>query len=237
MSRRMPKRPEKLDFFLALAETGVAVDDDVEARRRVQERRRAALNHARPCITELDYADVVRGTLKLTPALRAAKTWARCVVRPEADAAPAAQFLVLIGDGGLGKTVAAAAVIADELARFTTGPDLSSLQVQAARGDRRAAEEIVQIHAAGLLVLDDLCRDTCPPKEEHDAVFNLVHARQRPGYHTLITTNFGMGDLRRRLGDFVADRLENAGLVVKLTGPNLRRTSDPEPPGPRLVRQ
>ncbi len=233
----MPGRPEKLDFFLALAETAVAVDDDVAARRRAQERRRAALDHAKPCITAEDHEAVVRGALKPTMALRTAQAWASRVVRPAAGSPPAAQFLVLIGDRGLGKTVAAAAVIAEELARFTTGPDLSSLQVQAARGDRRAAEEIVQIHAAGLLVVDDLCRDTCPPKEEYDAVFKLVHARQRPGYHTLVTTNFGMADLRRRLGDFVADRLENAGLIVQLTGPNLRRATDPEPPGPRLVRR
>ncbi len=231
----MPSRPEKLDFFLELARTAVAVDDDAGEQRALRERRAACLDATRCAITPEDRLDIIRDALRPTQALRTTQAWTASVVRPRPGAPPPEAFLVLIGERGRGKTVACAYVAANELCRFITGPELSLLHVRA-RFDKRAAEELLQVHAAGLLILDDLCRDNCPPKEEADAMYNLLQARTTRGYHTLVTTNLGLSGLRERLGDYVADRFEHAGLIVKLTGPNLRRTSDPEPPGPRLVR-
>lgn len=218
----MPRRPEKLDFFEALARTAVAVDDDLAGRRAEQARRAQSLDAANPAITAEDRRAIIRDTLQPTQALRAVQAWSGSVVCPVAGAAPPPSFIVLVGERGRGKTVACAYVAANELSRFITGPELSRLHVQA-KFDKRSADLLTETHLAGLLILDDLCRDQHPPKGEEDAMYDLVHARQRRGYHTLITTNLGMDGLRKRLGDFVADRLTHAGLIVKLVGDNLRR--------------
>ncbi len=223
MTRLMPRRPEKLDFFLALANTGTAADDDLGERRAQQERRRQGLDYAKPCITAEDTRAIIRGELKPTTALRTTQSWIESVVRPAPGAPPPPAFLVLVGDQGRGKTVACAWVAANELCRFVTGPELTQLHVQEKYGDRRASEALLQVRAAGLLILDDLCRENHPPREEADAMFNLAHARQKQGYHTLVTTNHGLDVLRDRLGVFVSERLTNAGLIVKLVGDNLRR--------------
>lgn len=222
--------PERFDGaalrarFLELARTAPSVDDEVSERRAVQEWRLKRIKESGCCITEEDRRNIVRDTLKPTAALSVVRKWSDAIMRPQASETPPTAFLVLIGERGRGKTVAGAWAVANHvIGAYVSGPELTELQVRA-KFDSRAAETLVQLRAAGLLVLDDLCRDQHPAKEEQDAVFKLLHPRQRAGYHTIVTTNYDLDVLRERLGDYVGDRLEHAGLHVRLTGPNLRRT-------------
>lgn len=169
-------------------------------------------------------------------ALRALEDWPAVDAAKKWLAMPGewVNFLALMGDTGLGKTVAAAYAFREQARR--TSPDLQTgqaeplvwLQAQVftrisafSDDDRRTME---RAKAARFLVLDELGDEATAMGVA--AVKELCMAREAAGRRTVITTNLrgGTGDsFELRYGAALWDRLTTRGVVPKLTGPSRRR--------------
>src|SRR6188472_570212 len=103
----------KLDYFLP--------KEQVE-RRQAREARRDRLERAQPAVTDDDLAQLIAGRLRLdTHALRVTQHWLELAFGEDArQRAAAPRYMVLSGERGRGKTVAAAWVIANEVSRYIT---------------------------------------------------------------------------------------------------------------------
>jgi DNA replication protein DnaC len=161
--------------------------------------------------------------LQPTPAVMAARDWA----------ASGKTWLVLSGNVGTGKSVAAAMALIEEIKR---GPGAVFLGDKA-RGTiafRRAsalvrmsaydegAKELARLKSIAMLVVDDL-------GTEHSTSWgtSLIHeifdTRHDDRLRTIITTNIGRETLKAAIGDRLADRIAQDGKVVYLEGKSMRR--------------
>lgn len=187
-------------------------------RRVAMNARRERLDRAKPAITDQDELDIIHDRLRSTHALRVVHRWITLAFRGGGAQVP--RFLVLAGERGLGKTVAAAWAIANEVGMYVTAGEARRL-----RGSYNAqdADELRRLQHTRLLVLDDLGAERQDEGSE-ELLFELVNARQK-GCYTLITTNLDEPTLRARYGDRAVDRVAHQGGIVALTGENLRRTT------------
>lgn len=139
-------------------------------------------------------------------------------------------FLALLGDVGLGKTVAAAWAFR-EVARKTS-PDLPTgtseplvwvqgpvfTRVSAFSADDERALE--RYRAAKLLVIDELGDESTALGIS--TVRDLCMAREAAGRRTVITSNLNYGPFEARYGKALWDRLHARGVVTGLKGKSMR---------------
>jgi hypothetical protein len=132
---------------------------------------------------------------------------------------PTATLLVLAGNPGCGKTVAACTRIEDrETGALMRAADFVELGNGYADRDRLAA-----LGRVGVLVLDDL------GVEYHDAkmvcrIDGLLDSRAANGLPTIITTNLTSAQFQRRYEDRIWSRIVQFGDYVELDDPDLRVT-------------
>ncbi|MDR2780594.1 MAG: hypothetical protein LBB28_05670 [Synergistaceae bacterium] len=131
-------------------------------------------------------------------------------------------FLVICGRTGSGKSFAAARVVYRYLeSRITDRLKQSAWRAAQIAGESvswQGAKEIsddrdisARAIGASLLVIDDLGRED-GAKTTRAALCSAVSRRYDAKLATVITTEFSMGDIRRRYGRFFTDRLtEDAG--------------------------
>jgi DNA replication protein DnaC len=137
--------------------------------------------------------------------------------------------LVLSGDVGLGKTHIAAGIakraIEERLtARYVALPDLlSNLRASFDRESELRSEELMRpLHAADVLILDEIGiqRGT---EWELDLLAQLVDQRYREDRALVICTNAAPTELPKYIGRRAADRLDEFGLTLLLTGESYRK--------------
>lgn len=148
--------------------------------------------------------------LQETTALRAVKEWSTA----------RASMLVLAGDVGTGKSLAAAWACYDWLVRTATknpwgqtvtreeriwiaAPHLARLKPW--------CDEVKECEAAGFLVIDDMGEEE-GTSSSMPMLASLVTTRLSYGRPTIITTNLDGATFRERYGERLIDRLRQSGL-------------------------
>lgn len=134
--------------------------------------------------------------------------------------------LILAGDPGTGKSVAAAH---GALARLTVGPPLYVLESTLAEwrwGRKRYAAEWARMLAASTVVIDEVGRTERDRKElARIATAEMIHERTTTwpwGRKTILTANLSLEDLTDALDPRLEDRLAEIGSVRHVAGPSLR---------------
>jgi IstB-like ATP binding protein len=185
-------------------------------------------NQISKCITEADAKRIISGDLDENRALVIVRRWLDPKSPPALNlAGNPTKFLMLLGEKGLGKTVAAAWAIAEYGGYYLSGPGLRALAESTHWGDRDRRENVLN---ARLVVLDDMgTEDLTGPTMSY---FNqLINERQGARFMTLITGNIKAGDLEERYDERAADRIIHQGTIFELTGDSLRQVK----PGLRAV--
>ena len=143
------------------------------------------------------------------------------------------QALALIGSVGTGKThlsvaIVAAAVRAGVECLWVTVPDLFRQWKQTfTKGAETTEQQILdRINRADLLVLDEIGVGN-RSEWEASTLFQLVDERYREGGRLVLTGN--VTDLASAIGDRAADRIEEMGMVVTLTGASYRSKAADDP--------
>lgn len=143
------------------------------------------------------------------------------------------QAIALIGSVGTGKTHLSVAIVADAVRAGTeclwlTVPDLfREWKATFAKGAEMTEQQIIdRIDQAKLLVLDEIGVGN---RSEWEAaqLFALVDERYREGGRLVLTGN--ITDLAGAIGDRAADRIEEMGTVVTLTGASYRSKAADDP--------
>jgi DNA replication protein DnaC len=159
-------------------------------------------------------------TAKQTPAMQAAKQFVA--------EGSAKLFLVLLGPVGVGKSLAAAAVLADFVRQCPWGTTATGQERPPAMFVQ--ASELTRVTAFGpehgdwlknmkfceLLVLDDAGDEATAPGR--DALADILLTRERKHRPTVITANLRPEMVRGRYGDAIADRFREHALAPNLWG-------------------
>jgi DNA replication protein DnaC len=139
-------------------------------------------------------------------------------------AKPSLWCLLLLGGVGAGKSTAAgkAAVDARRSRRASVQwlrPAIESLNP--AFGDE-ARGKVNSWRGCGLLVVDDIGTEMMTPTWQQclDDVFDH---RYQHSLRTIITSNLGGEEFKKRYGERIADRIREDGMVVTLANKSLRR--------------
>lgn len=167
-----------------------------------------------------------------TDALRLIQSWA------EKDTPR--RWMMLSGTVGIGKTVAAAWLLARDGGRYVTMTDLVRMFAPILRGlapqtQDDALARLDALAGARTLVLDELGRDGLSPEVAREALHWLVEARQgaKRG-RTLVLSNLSASEIRSRFKDGTYDprtssrlslllaRDKGGGAVFELAGKDLR---------------
>lgn len=185
-----------------------------------QDKRARNLVRVKPAITVEDVDAIVRDTLVEHPALRTVRLWYDTArgARPSRDGRPM-RFLLLLGQTGRGKTVAASTVLADRGGHYMSAPELHRLSTMRGPAPRNRIEEV---HMAGTVVLDDLGAEDADASMEA-CVWDLVNARQTERKLTILTGNMTRAEFAQRYGERTTRRIEHQGAVVEIQGEDLRR--------------
>lgn len=170
-----------------------------------------------------DYAAKALLAPRQTPAVAAAKKF-------ETDGS--LLFLLLLGDKGLGKTVAAAHVLAHYAARYPwntqpSGPSVEPMLFIAAREVTtvpawEAANGTLMdtVKRTPMLVVDDMGQEGTTVGR--DLLVNALFDRHAKGKRTVLTSNLRTDAFKARYGDALADRIRETGLVVPCVGQSMR---------------
>jgi hypothetical protein len=181
-----------------------------------------------------DASRIVRDELRVTEAMKLVSWWAK----PERDTAR--RWLLLGGERGQGKTVAAAWLLARDGGRYTTMLELVTAYGPLLRGlapttQDEIADRLNAIAGAETLVLDELGRDGLSAEIAREALHWLVEARHgmRRG-RTLVLSNLSAKDIRARFNDGTYDprtesrlrplltRRRDGGAVFEVVGKDMR---------------
>lgn len=185
---------------------------------------------------------VMEQVLDPTTALDAAISWR----------ASGSMMLVLAGDVGTGKSLAAAWALHDWLVQTTPRnpwgqriPSEVRLWIAAPHFARLApwGDHVVELERVGMLVVDDLGEEEASPKAL-GMVSALITTRQSNGLPTIITTNLDGETFQERYGQRLIDRLRQSGLRegadgkqrakwwIRCTGESMRGKTTPRPRPP-----
>jgi DNA replication protein DnaC len=132
--------------------------------------------------------------------------------------------LVLSGPVGVGKTHAAYAVMraaadaGNDVAAWAVADLLTALQPE---GDATAQR---RSRTCSVLLIDDLGSEKST-EWRVEQIGTLLDARVREARRQVITTNHQYDDLAQRYGERVMSRLTGGATVVRMVGPDRRRTS------------
>lgn len=152
---------------------------------------------------------------KNTQALAATRAWL---------SDPKQWALVLRGDVGTGKTVAACWALKTvakqaETVAFRRGGEIVRLS-----GFDEGARELSRLKAAGLLVIDDIGAEQLTDWGR-SLLSELLDTRCEGRLRTVLTANPTWDELVKRLGSRIVDRLRDGGRVVELSGESMRQRS------------
>lgn len=147
-----------------------------------------------------------------TPALLAARQWL----------GSGHTWLLLAGDVGTGKSVAAAWALLEATRSGQTVAFRRAAEVARLSGFDEGAEELARLKRVGLLVLDDLGTE-CATGWGQSILHELLDTRHEDKRRTVLTSNLKRTDARARLGDRLSDRIQQDGRVVWLEGKSQRR--------------
>lgn len=188
------------------------------------EHRRRAERYRRPPagLPELAWAWAWADNLEHGPptsALSIARAW-----WPATRPRPALTTLVLAGSYGVGKSLAAAWLLAHHPAlahaAYERAPELGELELG-------SPDALARLAATRALVLEELGREAAiGPTIERLA--ELLALRLEKGRPTLVTTNLRLEQLRERYGAHIVDRLRGDGSFRALVEPS-KRTPDRRP--------
>ncbi len=144
-----------------------------------------------------------------------------------------ARFLLLLGDKGLGKTLAAARVCAAFARKYPWNSRPSGgehvepmLFVEASSLTRLSAfgaperEYVDKLKRCGLLVLDDVGEEATQLGTQ--TLVDLAIHRHAKLRRTVLTGNMKTEDFKTRYGAPLADRIRSSGIVCALTGKSMR---------------
>lgn len=152
-----------------------------------------------------DAGRIVRDQVSDTPVLALVRRWAD----PQRETPR--RWLLVAGTVGIGKTVAAAWLLARDGGRYITMTDLVRVYAPVLRGlapatQDEALERLDAIANARTLVLDELGRDGLSVEIAREALHWLVEARHgaKRG-RTLVLSNLGAADIRQRFADGAYD--------------------------------
>jgi DNA replication protein DnaC len=157
----------------------------------------------------------------------------RALAAAQAVASNDMQALALIGSVGTGKTHLSVAIVADAVRAgveclWVTVPDLFRQWKQTfAKGAETTEQQILdRINRADLLVLDEIGIDN-RSEWEVATLFDLVDTRYREGGGLVLTGN--VTNLASAIGDRAADRIDEMGTIVTLTGASYRGKAADDP--------
>lgn len=171
----------------------------VEAHQRLAdalaEASRARMNGARPLLPE---------TLRSTPSLLAVERWL----------AGREQWLLLLGDPGVGKTVALRHALVRRSDSYARAVDLVAESLADRRAERRFSE-------ASVLAVDDIGREGASEVAKR-VLFAVLDARHEAGRRTVLASNLRHEQLRAHLGDALVDRVRSSCFVSHVGGSSLR---------------
>lgn len=143
------------------------------------------------------------------------------------------QALALIGAVGTGKSHLSVGIVAEAVrggakCLWASVPDLlRTWKGTFAKGSELTEEKLLErIDAADLLVLDEIGLGN-RSEWELSALFALVDQRYREGGRLVLTGN--VADLATGIGERSADRVEEMGTVLALTGQSLRSKAADDP--------
>lgn len=146
-----------------------------------------------------------------TKSMQLADDWWRTSPRP--------RVLVLAGDSGIGKSFAAAHVVARFGGMFVPVQDLVTRKYE--------PDYIASLRVPAILALDDLGQESL---DDHDrnrsAIASLICNRVDAGVFTVLPLMIGIAELRPRYGDAVAERIKRLGRVGEIEDVSQRRLSD-----------
>ena len=179
----------------------------------------------------LDAIEALRAP-KQTRAMAAAKQYLE-------DDSHDLRALALLGQRGVGKTVAACWVLGrllqecdladrpsgDEVRQTGFGYFLHATTLSRYLGDKASSEWMDRLGRCSALLLDDLGKEPLSgyrADEFRAALFELVNTRHGNRRATLLTSNLNATDVERRYGKALMDRLRDRGLVSELAGESLR---------------
>jgi len=185
---------------------------DEAARAAARRRRRRELLDGGWALDDDGLDAVANGTLIETRAVRAVSSWLASGIH---------SVLVLLGDGGTGKTTAAAhtVVVRSGPAVYVREPTLAKWW-----GSARWEREWRAVITAPTLVVDEL--GTAPARILEDAraaLLEVVDARQRRTVRTVLVGNLSADDFDRRYDRRMIDRLRHVGRRVYVSGQSMRR--------------
>lgn len=224
--------PSLASAIAKAAEVCTATDDEIAAMESRLEseaqRDRLAASGISRVLRASDKHAVLTNSLADTEALRKVKNWLALATRTPK---PGRNVLVLCGDPGLGKTVAAAWALSKRGGIYVK-IDEYLRDYDRWQRDRSFQDESSTIlrryKRAHLVVLDELGRERNGDLAR-DAIYDLIDSRQtRRRELTLIITNLSADDMNERLGrgvydDRTNDRLARDGWVTGVAGASMRR--------------
>lgn len=124
-------------------------------------------------------------------------------------------WLLLAGDPGVGKSLAAAWVLAADHGRWYRASDITRIR------DGFEPDEVIDQPCT--VVIDDLGTEHVGASEYALSVIeSVLCGRYDHGRPTVITLNLNREDFRRRYGTRIDDRVTETGLFVELPGESLR---------------
>jgi DNA replication protein DnaC len=212
------------EIMAAIGTLPMASKAEVEGRER-REVRATRLAAMRDAITEADFAAIVAEDERdKTHALRWARGWLRTLtgeVRPKDGVRR--NFLVLIGEKGRGKTVAAGWVLAELGGLYVSMPDLLEVADPKNWQGRDAWE---RYRVARTLIVDDVGTEdekAYPPEVVAGVIWRLVNARQGGRHYTVFTTNLAEAQFLALCGERGGDRIQHQGVIATVKGQDLRR--------------
>lgn len=153
---------------------------------------------------------------KETDALLAVKRWLGDASRT---------WLVLCGAKGTGKSVAATWAVRHAITTGSTAAFRRSSELSKLSGFDAGAVELEALKRVDLLVLDDVGTETLTDWARAQ-LHELIDCRHEAYGRTVLTSNLqwrGASGLEARLGERIADRVAQAGLVVQVGGGSMRR--------------
>lgn len=133
-------------------------------------------------------------------------------------------WLVLLGAKGCGKTVAATWAVRERVLDGHSAAFRRVSEVGKLSAFEAGAEELARLAKVELLVLDELGTEFA--SDFARAQFHeLLDKRHEAKLKTILTSNLPAPEVKQRLGERIADRIEGSGGVVQIGGGSLRRVS------------
>lgn len=146
-----------------------------------------------------------------TPALAAVEGWLE----------KGKTWLLMAGAKGCGKTVAATWAVDHALNSGKTAAFRAVSAVGALSQYDAGAAEMERLREVHLLVLDELGVEFASDYAK-SRFFELLDARHEGCLPTILTSNLGLTEASRRLGDRIADRINGDGSSFEFGGASLR---------------